>query len=233
MKNVLAIRHVKIEDLGIFEPFLKEKGFKIIYLDIPEISVPPEPEEVLKDVSFLFVLGGYMGVYENEKYPFLNWDFLLVEKALNKNIPLIGICLGAQILAHVLGAKVYKGEKGKEIGWMDVFKVNEHPYFSGFPERFKVFQLHGDTFDLPEGAQLIYSSGKYPNQAFVYNRAIGLQFHIEVDKKIALSWGNYYRADLKKNGIDIKEFKKISDEELNILKNCAKSLIEKLTKAKN
>jgi len=86
-----------------------------------------------------------------------------MEQALKLNIPILGICLGAQMLAKVLGARVFKGDKGKEIGWMEVFKVGEHGLFQEFPNTLKVFQWHGDTFELPKGAVRVYASEKYEN----------------------------------------------------------------------
>jgi len=137
MKKVLAIRHVEIEHLGIFESLLKSLGFSYEYLDTPRGMRLNEPLENYRGV---IVLGGYMGAYEEKEYPFLSYEFHLMEEALKKGIPLLGICLGAKMLAKILGARVYKGEKGKEIGWLEVYRTGEHPYFSDFPERLKVDQ---------------------------------------------------------------------------------------------
>ncbi len=225
MKKVLAIRHVKIEDLGVFESVLKDLGYDFKYLDTPAGEVLKEP---LENYSMLFVLGGYMSAYEEEKYKFLSYGYKLMEEALKKGIPILGICLGAQMLAKVLGAKVYPGEKGKEIGWYEVFKTGEHFYFQDFPEKLKVFQWHGDTFDLPEGALRIYSSANYPNQAFVYNKAIGLQFHIEVNPEIVEKWIEFYKDELSKENIDPEKVKKIDKESVYILEKLSKSLVEKI-----
>ncbi|RMH79708.1 MAG: GMP synthase [Acidobacteria bacterium] len=196
--KALAIRHVRIEHLGALEPVLKEMGFEVDYLDTAEGQTLKEP---LENYKLLVVLGGYMGAYEEKEYPFLSYEFRLMEHALKGDIPLIGICLGSQMLAKVLGAKVYRGERGKEIGWMEVFKTGEHPYFQDFPERLKVFQWHGDTFDLPSGAVRAYSSEKYENQAFVHGKAVGLQFHIEVDRKMVREWAEAYMDELIQEGI--------------------------------
>ncbi len=225
MKRVLAIRHVKIEHLGSFEPVLKEMGFEIEYVDTPEGGKPASPT---REYSLIFVLGGYMGAYEEEKYPFLKESYRVIEEALKLKVPLIGICLGAQMLARVLGARVYPGKKGKELGWQKIFKTGEHPFFKDWEKELTVFQLHGDTFDLPEGAVKIYSSEKYPNQAFVYERAIGLQFHVEVDRTLALEWGKFYEEDLRKEGIDVKSFGIVSEEDLKRLERCRVSLIKSL-----
>ncbi len=225
MKKVLAIRHVEIEDLGVFESALKDLGYDFKYLDTPAGEVLKEP---LENYSILFVLGGYMSAYEEEKYKFLSYEYKLIEEALKKEIPVLGICLGAQMLAKVLGARVYPGGKGKEIGWYEVFKTEEHFYFQDFPEKLKVFQWHGDTFELPEGALRIYSSENYPNQAFVYNKAIGLQFHIEVNPEIVEKWIEFYKDELSKENIDPEKIKKIDKESIYILEKLSKSLVEKI-----
>lgn len=200
--RVLAIRHVHVENLGLLEPILKDMAFELDYMDTAQGE---KLKRSLKDYSLVVVLGGYMGAYEEDLYPFLSYEFRLIEEALKLDIPLIGICLGSQMLAKVLGAKVYKGEKGKEIGWFEVYKRDDHIYFEEFPQRLKVFQWHGDTFDLPSGAVRVYSSEKYENQAFVYKRAVGLQFHIEVDKNMIKDWVKIYEDELEKEGINPKE----------------------------
>jgi GMP synthase-like glutamine amidotransferase len=220
--RALAVRHVRIEHLGLLEPLLKEFGFKVEYLDTAEGQTLKRP---LEEYALVVVLGGYMGAYEENTYPFLSYEYRLIEKALREKIPLIGICLGAQMLAKVLGASVYKGGKGKEIGWFEVYKVGEHPYFSDFPQRLTVFQWHGDTFDLPKEALRIYSSEKYENQAFVYERAVGLQFHIEVDRKMAQEWAQEYMDELMKEGISAEELLKYDGAEH---KNLLRSLIKRL-----
>jgi GMP synthase-like glutamine amidotransferase len=196
--KALAIRHVLAEHLGMMERALRNLGFKVEYLDTAKGETLKEP---LEKYSLLVVLGGYMGAYEENLYPFLSYEFSLMEQALKLNIPILGICLGAQMLAKVLGARVFKGDKGKEIGWMDVFKVGEHELFQEFPNVLKVFQWHGDTFELPKGAVRVYTSEKYENQAFVYGKAVGLQFHIEVDQNMVKEWAELYRDELQEEKI--------------------------------
>jgi GMP synthase-like glutamine amidotransferase len=197
--RALAVRHVLVEHLGLIEPVLELMGLEVDYLDTSQGERLTRP---LEDYSLVVFLGGYMGAYEEGLYPFLSYEFKLMEKSLAMDIPTIGICLGAQMLARVLGAKVYRGERGKEIGWMEVYKVGYHEYFQDFPERLKVFQWHGDTFDLPQDALRVYASEKYENQAFVYKKAVGLQFHIEVDKDMVKKWVELYKDELDTEGIN-------------------------------
>lgn len=199
MMKALAIRHVLAEHLGVMEPILKGMGFEVDYLDTAKGEVLSRP---LEEYALLVVLGGYMGAYEEHIYPFLSYEFRILEEALKLEVPVVGICLGCQMLAKALGSKVYRGEKGKEIGWMEVCKVGEHPLFEDFPKSLRVFQWHGDTFDLPVGAIRIYASEKYENQAFVYGQAVGLQFHIEVDKSMVEEWARLYWDELEKEGIE-------------------------------
>ncbi|MCS7279410.1 MAG: gamma-glutamyl-gamma-aminobutyrate hydrolase family protein [Thermodesulfobacteriaceae bacterium] len=222
--KVIAIRHVKIENLGSLENLLKKLGFEIEYLDTFQGA---KLDKSLEKYAFLVVLGGPMGVYEVSKYPFLNYELSLIEEALKREIPLLGICLGAQLLAKVLGAEVYPGPI-KEIGWLEVFKVEEHPYFIQFPEKLKVFQWHGDTFDLPSGAIRVFSSKYYENQGFVYGKAVGLQFHIEVDKDLAKLWAKEYLTELTEEGLSEEILIKVEEKEVENLKKLALSLIKRL-----
>lgn len=130
----------------------------------------------------LIIMGGPMGVHDEKKFPFLTAEKKFIEAAIKKDKKIIGICLGAQLIADVLGSRVYKNEI-KEIGWHEVTfteDASSNPYFSGFPSKEVVFQWHGDTFDIPSGASKIASSAACENQGFCYNeQVIGLQFHLE------------------------------------------------------
>ena len=134
----------------------------------------------LEEYALLVVLGGYMGAYE---------EFRILEEALKLEVPIVGICLGCQMLAKAPGSRVYKGRGARKLG-------------EDFPKSLKVFQWHGDTFDLPADATRIYASEKYENQAFVYGKAVGLQFHIEVDKSMVEEWARLYWDELKEEGIE-------------------------------
>jgi GMP synthase (glutamine-hydrolysing) len=133
----------------------------------------------------LVVMGGPMGVYDDNKYPWLIEEKKFIEKAIVTKKKVIGICLGAQLIACVLGSKVYKNNY-KEIGWFDIEKTsNEFKGISDlFPQKMKVFHWHGDTYDIPQGAMHILKSEACVNQAFVYkDKVLALQFHLEVIMK--------------------------------------------------
>jgi len=218
--KALILRHVQIEHAGVFNDILSSKHIEVKYID--------QAKGIKEDEEFdmLFVLGGYMGVYEENQYPFLSREFKIIEYFLKAQKPIIGICLGAQMLAHVLGERVYKGQNGKEIGWYKIKKENEHRFFKGFPESFYVFQWHQDTFDLPKNALRIYSSDKYQNQAFVYENAIGLQFHIELTKDMIIEWIKAYQEDLKQESIEEKSL--IKDDYIETTNNLSYKLIENI-----
>lgn len=217
--RALAIRHVEIEHLGLLEEVLESFGFEYEYLDAYKGQ---KLSTRIRDYSLIIVLGGPMGAYEEDLYPFLNYEFQIIKEAIQRKIPLIGICLGAQMIAKTLGANVYRGNNGKEIGWIKVKKVFNHEIFSDFPEEFEVLQWHQDTFDLPTNAIRVYSSQKYQNQAFVYEKAIGLQFHIEVSRKMIKKWVEIYAEELESEGIsgkDILRFEKEKEDFYVILIN--------------
>ncbi|MFN3786935.1 MAG: type 1 glutamine amidotransferase [Sulfurihydrogenibium azorense] len=224
MRKVAAIRHVDIEHLGVIEDYLKQRGFTIEYIDTPKGQKLKLPVE---EYSFIVILGGYMGVYESNLYPFLKYEFEVIEQSLKHQIPLLGICLGCQMLAKVLGEEVYKGEKGKEIGFFDIEKVSENALFSHFPKNFKAFQWHGDTFNLPKGAERVFKNEIYENQGFVFERAVGLQFHIEVNEEMVKQWINVYEEEIKQEKLNPQEI--ISNSKL-ILPTLQSYLFEFLDK---
>ncbi len=145
--------------------------------------LPPDGElPRLATVDCLIVVGGPMSVWEEQRHPWLRTEKRFVEACIKSGRPVLGICLGAQLLADVLGARTYKGPH-KEIGWFDVETTPEGRNALGgktLPERFETFLWHGDTFDLPQGALRIARSEAFENQGFIWNRTLALQFHLEV-----------------------------------------------------
>ncbi len=151
----------------------------------------PDAEPSLDGYDGLIVLGGPMNVDEVGDYPNLETEVHLIRQAIDKEMPTLGVCLGSQLLAKALGAKVTKNPE-KEIGWYDVSPTSEgegDPLLSNFTKTEKIFQWHGDTFDLPKGAELLASSPLCKHQAFKYgDRVYGFQFHLEVDKPMIERW---------------------------------------------
>jgi GMP synthase (glutamine-hydrolysing) len=185
MKTVAAIRHVHFEDLGAFEPVLKESGYGVRYYEAGSEDLPTE----LPESDLLVVLGAPIGVYDEDKYPFLSSEIRMIERRLASARPMLGICLGAQLFARALGSRVYPGP-AKEIGWAPVIlteagKQSVTKHFDGVP----VLHWHGDTFDLPAGAERLASTAVCQNQAFTYgHRAIAFQFHPEASGQNFERW---------------------------------------------
>ena len=188
MKNAVAIRHVAFEDLGNLAPILEQRGYQINYIDATSSSLPKiDP----LNLDLLVILGGPIGAYDERDYPFLLDEFRLLESRLAADLPTLGICLGSQLMARVLGAKVYPGST-KEIGWSplklsDAGKQSPLKYLE--KKDSAVLHWHGDTFDLPQGATNLAYSDHYVNQAFTWGkRALGLQFHPEVTAQGLENW---------------------------------------------
>ena len=180
-KHIHYIQHVPFEGLGYIEAWVKENGYHLSSTKMYENYTFPETD----DFDMLIIMGGPMGVYEEDLYPWLNDEKAFVKKAIEADKIVVGICLGSQMIASALGADVYRG-KNKEIGWLPITFKNEDArfLFDSFERTTIVFQWHGDTFDLPEGAKLLASSVGCVNQAFIYNeKVLGLQFHMEVNEK--------------------------------------------------
>lgn len=196
MEDILVFQHDPLEELGIFAPVLEKHGLSFRYLRLFQDEMPAEDWE---GVKALVILGGPMNVYEEARYPFLRWEKTIVRTAIKAGIPLLGICLGAQLIAAAMGAEVYRGNL-KEIGWYPISITAEGQLGSllGYlPEKPTVFQWHGDGFDLPKGAQRLASSLHYDNQAFRIGRYVyGLQFHLEVTAEMIERWIAHHSRDL-------------------------------------
>lgn len=175
-RTAVAIRHLAFEDLGSFEPVLEEFGYTIRYHDIGLNDLGAiDPE-----TNLLIVLGGPIGVYEEATYPFLKDEIALLEKRLLAGWPTMGICLGAQLIARALGARVFPGPE-KEIGFAPIALTDagEASCLVALKDG-PVLHWHGDTFDLPTGAVRLASTRVCENQAFSYGqRVIAFQFHPE------------------------------------------------------
>ncbi len=188
MPRLLVFQHVAHEILGTLDPVLKDSGFRIKYVNFER---HPHFVPGLEGYDGLIVLGGPMNVDEVDKYPFLEREVHSIRKALGSGMPVLGICLGSQLIAKALGARVYKNEE-KEIGWYDLSPTGaggRDPLISHFSGTEKIFQWHGDTFDIPPGAELLASSPLCRNQAFRYGENVyGLQFHLEVDEPMVERW---------------------------------------------
>lgn len=187
--KVLIIKNIHMEGPGTIEDYLKAIRAPYQIINIYAKELVPD----LSYFSHLVIMGGPMAVYEMESYPFLKEEAQLIERAIKSGIHVLGICLGAQMIAHVLGARVYPGGV-KEIGWYEVSLTEEGKrdhVMSQLSDSGKatVFQWHGDTFDIPNGAVRLASSELFENQAFRYSDGVyALQFHVEVTPDIIMEW---------------------------------------------
>jgi len=194
--NVLIAKHVDIEGPGLIETCLRQEKipYQILSLD-SGLHLPK-----LDNLTHIVFMGGPMNVYEEDRYPFLIEEDLFIKEAIQRGKSILGICLGAQLIAKALGAKVFKASV-KEIGWYDVSLTrigSIDPFFSHLPKTFSVFQWHGDTFEIPHGAILIATSSHVPHQAFRYgDNAYGLQFHLEVTQDIIREWMESYEEEFE------------------------------------
>lgn len=188
-KEVLILQHVASEGPGTIQDYLDTQKIPSRFIKLYENEALPK---AFDEVRAVIVMGGPMNVYEEEKFPFLKKEDQFIKKLVQEGIPILGVCLGSQLLAKALGAKVMKAG-APEIGWGDV-EVTEDgakdPFFGELKsKKLRVLQWHEDTFELPKGAVHLASSRIAPNQAFRYkDRYYGFQFHVEVDRLILEEW---------------------------------------------
>lgn len=206
--SVLILKHVASEGPGTIEDFLLGQGTPYRIAELWKDEIPPA-----KDFTAVVIMGGPMSVNDENQYPYMRREKELVRAFIDEGKKVLGICLGAQMMAKALGAKVYAGPE-KEIGWYDIELTEDglrdpflkrlavHPRAGDFWRRFKVFHWHGETFDIPDGAVRIAKSSIYPNQAFRYgSHAYAFQFHIEVKKAMIYEW-------LKDEPLDMDQVRK-------------------------
>jgi GMP synthase (glutamine-hydrolysing) len=175
--KVHCIRHESFEDVGCIKEWIINGNHKLTYTHI----FLNEQFPVCSDFDFLIIMGGSASVYDTNKYPWLIDEIKLIKEAINNNKKILGICLGAQLVAKTLGADIYPGIQ-KEIGWFPVkFNKANLQTMSFLPEVLTTFHWHGDTFNLPDGAIRLAASDNTPVQGFIYGKnVVALQFHPEM-----------------------------------------------------
>ncbi|MCE8424404.1 MAG: type 1 glutamine amidotransferase [Candidatus Methanoperedens sp.] len=175
--RIHSLEHEPFEGLANIEVWAKNRGHSISRTLLFKNEEWPD----IDDFDWLIIMGGSMNIYEEEKYPWLKEEKDFIAQAIANKKIVLGICLGSQLIADVLGSRVSKN-KFKEIGWFPVSftpEARNSSIFSVFPDKFVVFHWHGDTFKIPSGAARIAGSKGCVNQAFEYGHVIGLQFHLE------------------------------------------------------
>ena len=199
-RQAVVIQHLAFEDLGSFEAVLREGGMAVRYVQAGVDHL----DEAVMDADLLVVLGGPIGVYETETYPFLREELQVLGERLLRARPTLGICLGAQLIARALGGRVYPGGR-KEIGWSelslsDAGKASPLSHLAGVP----VLHWHGDTFDLPPRATHLASTDLYANQAFALGaNVLALQCHPEASVRTFERWLIGHAAELNGAGMNI------------------------------
>lgn len=187
MKHATVIRHVAFEDLGSLAKALDQQNYTVKYVE----AGADDLTSIDPSIDLLVVLGGPIGAYDEQDYPFLIDELCLLERRLVKDMPTLGICLGAQLMARALGARVYPGSR-KEIGWFPLSLSStgkQTPLAHLAEEKTAVLHWHGDTFDLPAGATHLAASTLYHNQAFSWKQGgLALQFHPEVTTQGLERW---------------------------------------------
>lgn len=174
-------QHVPFEGLGVIGDWAKEKGYETACTRLHRGETPTPQGEY----DFLIVMGGPMNIYDYGEYPWLKDEKKAIKSAIESGKKVLGICLGAQLIADVLGAEI-NGNGEKEIGWHKVKTLGEanNQILTDFPKEFPAFHWHGDTFSIPEGAFRLFKSRGCGNQGFIYaENVIGLQFHLESTRK--------------------------------------------------
>ena len=199
MKTALVLQHLEFENAGLIGNILGKRGYELKKLDATRDDISSFR---LTEADVVVILGGPIGVYDGARYPFINQELTLIENFLKIKKPMIGVCLGAQLIASVLGAKVQPMGK-KEIGFSSLQLTDEGQkspleLIGTTP----VLHWHGDQFEIPDGAKRLAETGICPNQAFSYENVLALQFHLEADLDYFEHWLVGHAAELSQAGID-------------------------------
>jgi GMP synthase-like glutamine amidotransferase len=201
MASCVVVQHVEPEGPYLLGHALDRAG---VVVDVrPVFAGVPLPRD-LADVDGLVVMGGPMSASSDDGFPTRRAELDLLADGLDRGLPILGICLGAQLLALAGGGTVYPGEAGAEIGWGPVELTGDaaaDPLLAGLPPELTVLHWHGDTFDLPVGATLLAANARYRSQAFrIGGRAWGLQFHLEVDQPAVAAFVHAFGSDAQRAG---------------------------------
>jgi GMP synthase-like glutamine amidotransferase len=196
--HVLVLQHIACEPPGVFEDVLRERETELHRIELDE----GEPLPDWREFDAIVAMGGPMSATDDESLPWLREEKAAIGDAVRAGTPYWGVCLGVQLLASSLGARVYPGPT-PEVGLLPVAltgEAREDPVFGEAPAELVTLQWHGDTFDLPDGAVRLASSPAYQNQAFRVGRAYGVQFHLEVSPEMAREWAEVpeYVASLER-----------------------------------
>ena len=214
MSDILVIQNAKYERLSAMGKLLEEDGFKIQIIFAKKEKIPTVNH------SAVIILGAPESA--NDDLSYLKEEMELIRNTVKEGIPLLGICLGSQLIAKAFGAKVYQGNK-KEIGIyhdIEFDNLSKSSLFSGIKSPATVFHWHGDTFDLPQNAIRLAHSKDYQNQAFQIASAVGVQFHLEVDERTIISWLEKSKDELSKiSYIDPKEIVRKVPENMEAIQN--------------
>lgn len=197
--SILILKNISTEGPGTIEDFLVHNNMHYTIIDLARHAIDSAAR-----YDTLLMLGGPMSVNDENEYPYMTAEMKLAEQFMKEGKKVLGVCLGAQLMAKALGAKVYPGTE-KEVGWYDIELRDAGLYdqrmghLATEGRNCKVFQWHGETFDIPQGAEWLAQSGLYPNQAFRYgNNAYAFQFHIEVSRQMIVDWLKNERVDMNK-----------------------------------
>ncbi len=201
LKKVLVLQHTAPETIGTIADSLEPKGVSVEY--IRTFQDEPVPK-ALDGAAGLIVMGGPMGVRDQGRFPYLRDEMRLLEQAVKEEKPVLGICLGSQLLASILGSRVTAAKK--EIGWAPVRlspQAQQDPLWAGVPASFPAFHWHGDVFDLPPDAVSLASSDMTPHQAFRHGRKLyGLLFHLEMTENMIREMIRTFSDDLLEHNLD-------------------------------
>lgn len=193
--HIHFIQHMRFEYPASIADWAKEKKYTTTYSKIFEEAIFPSENTF----DMLVILGGVMSVYDDYKYAWLPAEKIFIKNAIKEKKKVVGVCLGAQLVAEALGAKVFP-HIIKEIGWFEVEKVSAHKITNHLPETFTTFHWHGDTFTLPGGAVQLFKTAACEQQGFVYNDHVAaLQFHVEVNHDLLTGMTEHENAELIKN----------------------------------
>jgi len=202
MAKIYVLQHHPVENLGNIADALEGAALAWQYVHVNDGQAVPAS---MKGAGGLIVMGGPASVYQTERYPWLRDEMRLIEDAVKSNLPVLGVCLGAQILAAALGAKVDRNPNGKEIGWHPIRlsdAAKDDRLMRDLPATMTPFHWHGDIFDLPPGAVSLASSDKTPCQAFRHgDKTYGFQFHFEVTQESVVAMANAFAKDLVRENI--------------------------------